>query len=356
MPARPGILSSEFFQIIAKGNGVLNFSIASEIKGEYNVKGKGKWPCEENYYLDRRVFIPFVLEAGNIKSDAPFVFSYAKKSLLVRNGKRKARFDGQPPLKGYGFEDNERDKKIKSRLELTAHARFLIHCALNCAANDHATPQLKCVYVQPVGKVVNIYATNRTILYQAKSKDQIKPPIPIPFPLFLVGLLEEEAITEVQWRETYVALVFPQGQIWQSVSSSARKKFPHSSIDFYIKKSHKAPDLFDIPTKKFAQVISRLGIYLGAVRRQDWLLTIEGERGAKELTLTSVVPQTTFHEKLALESALKTSFKMNWPLDMLLPVFEFMKTKDKGNMQVRLLKDCAYVNTTDVNLVIPGKE
>lgn len=356
MPARPGILSSEFFQIIAKGNGVLHFSIASEIKGEYNVKGKGIWPFKENFYLDRRVFIPFVLEASNIKSDSPFSFRAVGKSLLVRNGKRKARFDGQPPLKGYGFEQNEAKKKLKSRLELTEHARFLIHCALSCAANDHATPQLKCVYVQPIGKIVNIYATNKTIQYQAKSKDQIKPAIPIPFPLFLVGLLEEEAITEVQWRETYVALVFKQGQIWQSVSSSARKKFPHSSIDFYIKKSSKASALFDVPTKKFAQVISRLGIYLGAVRRQDWLLTIEGEKGGKEIKLTSTVPQTVFDEKLALDNELRTSFRIHWPLDMLLPVFEFMKTKDKGNMQVRLLKDCSFVSTADINLVVPGKE
>lgn len=355
VPARPGILSSEFFQIQAKG-GTAKFAIASEIKGEYEIKGKGLWPFEKNFYLDRRVFVPFVLQAATVRTDSPFHFYANGKSLVLRHGKRKAQFDGQPALKGYGFEAEELTKKVRSRLELTEHAKFLIRCAMNCAQNDHSTPHVQCVYVQPNGSTVNIYATNGKLMYQAKSKDKIKPPIPIPFPLFLVGLLEHEELIEAQWKESYVTLIFKHGQIWQPVSASAKTKFPHSTIDFYVKKSAKHPALFVASTKKFSAIISRLGQYLGAVRRQDWMLVIEGNKGSKDILLTSEVPQTVFKEKLTLESELKQSFKIYWPLDMLVPVFEFLKPKDKGEMSVRLMKDCSYVSTTDINLVIPGVE
>lgn len=356
VPARPGILSSEFFQIRRQEKGRIHVEIASEIKGEYTIQGKGQWPFEKAFYLDRRVFVPFVLSASDIKSDSPFTFQAAGKSLVIRHGKRKARFDGQPPVKGYGFEENEAKKKVRSRLQLTEHIRYLIRCALNCAASDHTTPQLNCVYVWPRGKGVYIYSTNRTLCYRAITKDKIHPPSPIPFPLFLVELLENDMLHEVQWRDTYVALAFKQGQIWQSVSASARKKFPAASIDFYVKQSQSEAPLFVVPAKRLITIVSRLGMYLTAVRRQDWLLTLSGEKGKKEILLTSTVPQTVFHERLRLDKPLKDDFKVHWPLDQVLSVLQFIGAREKGNMAVRLRKDTSYVSTSDVSLVIPGRE
>lgn len=357
IPARPGILSSDFFRITNLGKGKIHVSVASEIKGEYTIQGQGQWPFAVDFYLDRRVFVPFVVQAASIKSDAPFNFRSDAKSLVVRNGKRGAEYNSAPPLRGYGLEENEATKKIKSRLELTDHARFLIRSALSCAASDHSTPQLTCVYVAPKGGILSIYSTNRTILYQARSKEIVKPETPIPFPLFLVDLLEHPDLVEVQWRESYVALIFPRGKIWQSVSVHARKKFPASTINHYISQGNKLPVLFTIPIQKFVTPLLRLGAYLTAVRRQDWLLTISGEIGGKELKLTSKVPQTVFSERIKLEAPLTRSVSLNWPLDMLLPVFDFLGKKDKGdNIEVRLLKDRSYVSTADVNLVILGQK
>lgn len=356
VPALSGVLSSEFFRISHLGKGKVRFAVASEIKGEFSIQGQGEWPFEKNFYLDRRVFVPFVLQASTIKSDAPFHFQRKHKALVISHGRRKAQFDGQPPLKGYGFDSEEEKEKIQAKLTLTEHVRFLIHCALNCATNDHTTPQLRCVYVQPKGGQVNIYSYNKTLQFRARSQDKISPPTPIPFPLFLVGLLENEDIVEVHWKKTYVALIFKSGQIWESISQKAKTGFPASQIDFYMNKSAELAPLFTHSTRKFASVLIRLGQYLGAVRRQDWLLVLTGQAGSKDLVLTSSAPQTVFRERIHLAQPLKQSFLLNWPLDQLLPVFDFLQNRDQGLMQVRLKKDTSYISTKDVTVVVPGKK
>lgn len=351
VPARPGILSSEFFQVTNKEVGKIRLALAAEIKGEYEIQGKGEWPFKKRFYIDRRVFSPFVLSAEGIRRDTPFVFSANEKTLIVRNGARKAEFTGQPPLKGYGFE-TDLAENITAKMELTAHAKFLIHCAQSCAGNDRVTPQLQCVYVHPRINGVRIYATNTKILYQARSKEKIKPPIPIPFPLFLVDLLESDLLKEVQWRDKYVCLIFRHGQIWQSVSEPAKTKFPAKVIDLAIRKAAEIPPAFTLPVRRFSESMSRLGMYLAAVRRQDWLLTISGIKGDDKIQLTSVVPQTVFKETLRIDSPLKSSISLEWSLDNVLPVFEFIKAHDRGQLIVRSIKKRSYVTTSDISLVI----
>ena len=355
VPARPGILSSEFYRLSAtKKKGEVQFAVASEIKGEFTVTGEGRWPFEKSFYLDRRVFTPFVLSAGDIKSDAAFHFKSLGKSLSIRHGKRRAQFTGQPPLKGYGFETDEATQKVKARLVLTDRTRYLMRCALNCAGNDQSTPQLNCVFVLPKGSQLQVYAYNKVVQFRAISKDRITPELAIPFPLFLVSLLDNELLTEVQWKGTYVCLIFKQGMIWQPVSIPAKKKFPASTIDHFLEKGNELPITFEAPTRRLAAVVARLSMYLAAVRRQDWLLTLSGQQGTTEITMTSTVPQTVFKEKLTLDAPLKKTFEIHWPLAMLQPVFEFVSGKDKGALKVRLKGDTSYVTTGDLSMVIPG--
>lgn len=361
VPTRLGIPSSEFIRVEGR-QGRLQCVISGEITGSVELRGDGEWPLKRVFYLDRRVFLPFVYAAKEIKNKAPFVFklsggSGVGKQLEVIHGRRKARFSTQSEIAGYGFPP--KGGKEIGQLQLAGHVRGLIYCARECSTADPVTPELNCVYVSPNGRGTDIFATNQKIVYQAHSSAGVGSPIPVPFPLFLVSLLGSEELKAVHWREKYVSIEFKGGgEIWQAVSAKARTGFPVKDIKKYAKLSKDEPVLFMVQSRRMSKVLIRLCNYLQAVRRQDWLLNIRGQKDGNEVVLESNIPQTNFRERLPVLRPLKKSFTLDWPLDMLQPVFEFIgKENKKVGMIVRQgEKGPSYVETGDILLAIPRKK
>src|SRR6266404_9357298 len=85
VPEKLGIPSSEFFWVRGKGSEV-RFSVASYISGEIVIKGKGEWPVHKDFFIDRRVFLPFVYAAREIKNKNLFQFEHKGKQLVIRHG------------------------------------------------------------------------------------------------------------------------------------------------------------------------------------------------------------------------------------------------------------------------------
>ena len=83
----------------------------------------------------------------------------------------------------------------------------------------------------------------------------------------------------------------------------------------------------------------RLASYLQAVRRRDWVVTLEGKSGMSFLGLCTGVPGVRFDEKINISDKLKHSIHIEWPLDILENTFKFlaMRTKKQG-MVVRMDK------------------
>jgi hypothetical protein len=71
VPEKLGIPSSEFIWIRGKGSEI-TLSISSYIAGEIKLVGKGKWPVEKSFYIDRRTLLPFVYAAREIKDKHTF--------------------------------------------------------------------------------------------------------------------------------------------------------------------------------------------------------------------------------------------------------------------------------------------
>lgn len=355
VPSRPGLPSSEFIMVERAGkNGDIIVHLASEVTGTVTLKGDGKWPFEKPFYLDRRVFLPFVRASKDIKTKAPFKFTANEKQLVVKNGKRKAEFDGQPAVQGYGQPPSG---KLVSRIELGNHTRGLIYCARECASADPVTPQLNCVYIQPKGGDVNVFATNQKIVYAAKSKTKLKSASPIPFPLYLVSLLGSDKLKEVLWKDKYVAITFPHGIIWQPVSAKANKNFPAKDIAKHMASAEKEPAMFTVDARKMASHIIRIIGYLAAVRRQDWALDLTGKKGEREVIVSSTVPQSSFRETLMLDHPCKSSFSLSWPLDMLEPVFDYLHKKEKGSVTIRAgEKGISYIIGSDIKVAIPRRK
>lgn len=344
VPPQPGVPSSDFYKVDRKKSRA-QFTVAGVVTGITEIKGQGEWPFEQ-FFLDRRTFIPFVQAGKDIKSKAPFEFTgktvtnVSKKGvktknryLIVRQGKRKAVFDAQPEVPGYGFPPSVTQTE---GITIDDTTREMIYCARECSHNDPVTPHLSCVYVRPDGKETHIYATDKKIVYRATAKHKLRSAGPIPFPLFLVSLLGEKSLQSIHWKDKIVSLDFGVGQVWQPVSVKALKNFPARDIDKALSKAKTAELLFTGECKALATVYLRLGTYLGLVRRSDMVLSLSADKGDNEVRLECNIPSSAFKERLHLDKPVKQSFKMDWPFGTLLPVFAFLNNEKKSELQVRL--------------------
>lgn len=351
VPSRPGIHSSEYFCVDSK-KGSPTFAIASEVTGNVLINGNGRWPMVKPFYLDRRVFLPFVFAAKDL-TDAPFVFSRKKKELIVRQGSRKAVFTSQEKVDGYG---QPPQAEMASTLELGDKLRGLIYCARDCAADDPVTPQLNCVYIQPNSHSVSVLATNQKILFRGAGIAKGKIKHAVPFPLYLVRLLGSDKLKEVQWYKKYVALVFRHGKIWQAVSAKALRDFPVKPIRQHMEKTAQGNPVLQVSSKKLSRALNRLCVYLSAVRRQDWSLLLIGKKGTRKLLVRSVAAGSVFNERVRLKKPLPLDLKLEWPLAMMEPVFQFLSGMQDTVLEVRCdKKGRSYMKARGVELVIPRR-
>jgi hypothetical protein len=348
VPSQPGVPSSEFFRIIRKGK-ACKFCLSSIVSGEISVVGKGRFPFKI-FYLDRKVFLPFVGVAKELRGDLPFVFTAKGKHLLVMHGKRRAVFNASTKVMGYTFQPNE---KLQSKVVLDQKARKLITCARDCSPNDTVSPVLNCVYIRPYNKGLGVYATNTLVMFKGRASAKISPRIPLP--LGLVPLLGSEQLKSVHWRKRLVALHFSCGNVWQPVSAKALKRFPVSAIEKVMQRAQAYPLLFKVKSQRFGKVIARLGMYLGAVRRQDWVLELVGIAGKRSVKLVSNVPGSSFKEVVVASAPMKKDFALTWPLSNLLPVFEYLASS-RQPIAVRSKGGISYVSTPTVQVSIARKK
>lgn len=365
VPARLGITSSEFYRVNKLENGKTRWTIAADATGTLDVAGTGVWPIPGSYFfLNRKVFTPFVQVAKELKNKSPFEFTLNGKSVIVRHGRRKAVFHSQPTVEGYA---DKLSGNSLNRIELSDHAKGLVYCARDCASGDSLTPELNCVYVSPGKSTINVYASNQKIQYRAHSKttEQFKEAIPLP--LFLVTLLGSRYLKAIEWKKGLVVLRFPGGEIWQPVSVKATE-FPRASIAEHIISGSKQPVLFRVESRRIALALQRLGLYLQAIRREDWVLQLRGKKGSQELELHTEIAHSSFREKVQVDGIIGEDFTLDWPLDQILPVFDYVGAKHRKLwLEVRLWKAkvkrgkefkrvlASYVKTGDVELVIPSK-
>lgn len=360
LPEKIGVPSSQFFRVQGIGNGKTRWMLVSDATSEQTMTGTGEWPVPQKgyWFLNRKTFTPFVQAAKEIKNKAPFQFKLFGKTLVVRHGRRRAMFVTQPAVEGYGGSLNGASWKMA----MSDHVRGLVHCARDCASPDALVPEKNCVYVAPGKQGGEILATNQKVLFRAKSKIQLADPVPLP--LFLVTLLGSKSLQAIEWQDGVVVLRFPTGRIWQSVSAKA-KKFPREQLIGHIMTGAKKPLLFRVSTRKLALALQRLGLYMQAANRQDWVLEIKAEKGSQEIGLETGIAHAKFREKVAVDGEVQQDLELQWPLDLVIPVMEYVgQAHKKYWLEVRVWEattkkggktKASYVRTGEVQLVIPSK-
>lgn len=351
VPFRPSIRSSEFIMIEECVKGIKMY-LTSEISGYVHVKGKGKWGFDKPIFIDRRLFSPFITAAKNIKSKADFEFRRINNDLLIKNGNRKVKMTLSKPSKGYAEASATSGKEVKVESELIK----MLGCAKYCATTEPSLPMLNCVYAIQHDSKLNLLATNEQFFFKGHFNSSLKLKESIPFPLFITELFNNSDIKGIQTTSQEIILDFGIGKIWQTVSVSAKKKFPRKEVLKIMKMySEKSKLAFEIDSKHFVLIVNRLAGYMASVRRQDWVLKMVGKKGSTELGLESTIAMTTFREKLVMEKPVHYDFEVDWPLDQTLDVINNMARKDQ-KMAVSFDKENrTYVKTGGIEILIPRR-
>lgn len=358
VPEHLGLLPSEYIWIRGKGSKI-KMSVASYISGEVELEGEGAWPFKENFYLDRRTFVPWAGAARESKDKHRFQFHRKGNQLILKHGARTVIFDNQKKISGYG--DLQRIKVHSNHsVPVSNELREMLKCGSNCAVADTIQPHLNAVITMSKGSSVISYAASDYVFYVGEGKlDRNEAIDKVPFPLFLINLLDVDGLKKISCVGKYVMLRFKHGTIWQPISEEADKKFPLGRIKKYAKQARTLPVTFTTSGRRFSRMMVRLGYYLQSVRRRDWVVVVKGNKGDESVKLRSRIPGVHFREAITVSEKLLKDFKIEWPLATLAPVFDFLsKRTRKMPLVVRINHKAkiSYVQAGKFWLCVPSRQ
>jgi len=357
VPEKIGIPSSEYIWI--RGiDGKIKMSVASYISGESILEGEGHWPFKQDFFLDRRTFVPWVQAARESKDKHRFVFYNKHDQLYLTHGSRIVKFTNQKKIRGYG--DLKKIKGSNHSIPVSEELREMLRCGSNCAVSDTIQPHLNAVVTASKGTSVISYAASDYVFYMGRGKlDRGESISAVPFPLFLINLLDVEGLKKISCIGKYIMLKFKHGVVWQPISEEAHKKFPIDRIKKYVKQSNTLPVTFTTSSRRFSRMMVRLGYYLQSVRRRDWVVTVKGVKGDESIQLRTTVPGVDFKEKISISGKIEETFKIEWPLATLAPVFEFLSKRTKKSplvVRINHRQKISYVQAGKFWLCVPSRQ
>src|ERR1019366_2712898 len=174
-------------------------------------------------------------------------------------------------------------------------------------------------------------------------KEKAKLPEKLAFPVYLIPFLGKAGVQTVRARERDVLLDFNCGHIWQPLSVKAQKGFPIAMVESLITDGKKYPERFRLHAHKLGSVVGRFSAYLGSAKKEDWTMTVRAEQGARYVVFESLVQQARFREQIAVEESVREAFSLDWPLDILVPIFEYLAKDRETVLSVRFGKKTPYL-------------
>jgi hypothetical protein len=222
-----------------------------------------------------------------------------------------------------------------------------LQMAASCATSDTSVPELNCAFVKRENDVVEFYGSNQLLAMRARKKTKGQVPESLAIPLLIIPYLNAEGLKEVRLHKKEIALHFDCGVLWHPISIKAQNGFPHETIDNLLAEGKKYPEAFRLQVKRLQKVVERFNLYLASAKKQDWVLHIKGAEGTEQLLLEVKIPQGIFHEQVTVDEPIKKAFELDWPLDVLLPVFEHLFKIEDDVLQVRFGAETPYLLSAD---------
>lgn len=347
--------SSDFFIVESANDGTISMRVAGGSVAEVNIPGSNIWPYEEPFFLDRRLFSPFVSVSKEIKSKQPFQFN-AGDRLVITHGTRKSGYSPQPTISGYGLLGGLRNA---SKVVLTPEVISLMECAATCAISEKQSPVLACVFLNPTDAGIDIMATNGKVVFKAKANLDTPITSPIPFPIPMMSVLRADGLRSIRWGSNCVVGKFGMGKVWQTVVVEALTQFPvQETLDMMTAGRSRENTLFQASSYRFAKVIERLTAYLQSVKKEDWVMKLSGKKSQEFISITSNMPSSVVREQVKTLGVVNKDFTMEWPLNLVSPVFQFVGAdKEDLALRVGLSSDArtSYVRCGAIEMIVPAR-
>lgn len=310
VPQRAGIPSSDFVKITRRP-GQWELSLASTVTGMVRVPVKGEKKAEKECFLDRGLLLSFIQTGKTWKG--LFKASFSEGILTLKQGSRLAELAVKADaVGGYG---KWKERSARKDIKLSEGLRKLLLASNFCSTADPALPHLNCVYIG--GKLV--LSTNLISLFVGVR--QTEDALRIPFPVGIIPLLGDSLVRAVGVEDDRIVLDCGCGYIEGSVSAIAQKDFPKKNVVEKIKKGREWPVVAKLPAEKLSRMLKRLADYLKNVKREDWVVQLDGEE--TRLKASIQVQQGRFEEEIKVDQQSK-EILLRWPLDLALSVIEYM--------------------------------
>lgn len=350
--SRDNASASNFFVVESANDGMISMRVAGASVAEVNIAGTGIWPYVEPFFIDRKIFSPFVLASKEIRNKFPFEF-FDKEELVVRHGRRKATFSPQPAIAGYAFLGS---MSKSSKLDLSPEIIRLMNCCATCASTELSNAFTSCVFMNPTDKGVDLLATNGTVGLRVAVKLDIPIDSPIPFPLPMMEVIQAGGLKSLRWGKNCIIGKFDTGKVWQTIMVESLKEFPvQTTTDIIASGRDRAMTVFQVSAYKFAKVMDRLALYLQSVNKADWVLEIVGKKGLDQIQITAKMPGSSVREQITVLGTLQKDFVMEWPLAVMNSVFQFVgKNEEDMAMRVGLNSklNISYVRCGPIELTV----
>lgn len=347
VPARNGIPSSEYIQVNHFDGNTAVCYLSSDLSGCVFINGSRKYPFKKPFYLDRRLFDPFVGQ-GKESRITEYTFRMKGTRLIVKHGVRTIVCNVARSDSGYHTVPYYKNAK---KMIIDEALAAMLKAATACATGDPVSAHLNAVYTLPFKKGVKLYSSNTSIIFRAKVFMKHPPSCPIAFPLPLTELITDHEMPEVLWDEGSATLSSPRGKLWSAVVQAARDKFPIATIDERMKECREGKLLFSVDADSLSVSAGRLSSYLSAVTREDLVLKMITKKGSRKMKLRAGTGNTRFTEQLTLSKVAEADNVVHWPLAEVLPVLVF--SKDHGDAKLYRSKEgLTFYTTKKIELVV----
>jgi hypothetical protein len=313
VPARAGIVASEFIRL-RYSNQRLKLALAAEAFGETSAKGEGTLgdSKEWEFHVDRTLFEPFVLASKDSRK-GQFKFVVVGKKLLVKYGRRRAKFNPVDSVAGYATPPSMDGHSVN----LSSEQKALLQLASKYATQDPTMANFNCVYLKKGSGV--LAASGPSIIHV------IDPSVPVnvPLPLLLVSILSSPRDFKIDFVKKMVRLRSDCGAICQSINEKALEEFPAKPLLKQLDAAQEFPLQFSIKATSLLSAIKRQeAIIQGSVKR-DLVARLSAKAGEKWVHIACSAPQGKFTERVLLLRPPKTDVDCELMMSQLLPLAEF---------------------------------
>lgn len=348
VPTRNGVHCSEFIKLSKYEKTAATMSMSSDMSAEAILASGEKYPFKEDLFLDRRMFIPFIDAGRESKTD---IYEFLLKddgSLMVKHGHRKATYERAKPVKGY---EEAPDLKKKNAVALkNKEWTKLLDLASMCATDDPVAAQFNCVYVAPMEKTLELFASNGQVIFRGRTP-AVKGLQNIAFPLLLADCLDLDETVTLEWTDRVAVVHFPRAKVWQPVKVAARKRFPLKDVRALTTSAREFPVAVNISASALSRAAERIQAYVAALSRESLVFSITLKEGSRKVVIESGATASKFNETISAMEPASISTTIEWPLDHVMAVLLWIK--DEGNARIHLSKKGqTFLATKSVSLMV----